>query len=450
MKVYRVYAHGMAIDEARAQPGREIKAHGRRALYALVSVNVMIAAAPAHELDAELTSRFFTRVGGSDQELTDAGLRAQARYAYHAAGVDVYAEGRLRWNGVYLGDNPYSEEARDAYEVSFDWRELYLRFSALGFDWSAGWQQIVWGKADELRVLDQVNPVDLREFVLLDLDDYRKTVPAVRANRRFGEWDAELLYVARFRPTSFARSGSEFFIPQIDPALADRVSLLPDAEYDSIGAGSELGVRFTRSFEGLDLELVGFYTRDDLPVFRLEPLADTGSMLPGLRREHHRYFLAGTGIALPLGSSLVLRGELGYIPRKTFNADDTPDGLDHSGQLTGLIGLDYTYGDWLITAQALDQYILGWRPAYREERHTPTFTVTVQGTSLGARLDTRLFWAVQPLRGDGSWLQIRNTYRFDDHWAAALIVDLLQGRDSGFFGQFDDKDRIGVELSFRY
>lgn len=122
----------------------------------------------AHEFNGEITLRAFGRVASDDPMLTYAGTRLKLRYEHHQYDLDIYAEGRLRWNGVFMGNTPYSKEARDAYEVFYDWREIYVQGAALGFDWSLGWQQVVWGKADQLRILDQVNPLDLREFIWLD------------------------------------------------------------------------------------------------------------------------------------------------------------------------------------------------------------------------------------------------------------------------------------------
>ncbi|MGH8523571.1 MAG: DUF1302 family protein [Gammaproteobacteria bacterium] len=402
----------------------------------------------AHELNGEMTLRTFGRVSGKDPRLTDAGTRIQLRYEHHREDFSVYAEGRFRWNSVFLGDNPYSDEAREAYEASWDLREAYVQVPTLGFDWSLGWQQVVWGKADQLRILDQVNPLDLREFVLLDLHDYRRPIPMVRANRMVGDWETELLWIPTFVKTSFAKPGSEFDIPLL--SNPEGVRLLQREEYDAIEEGSEVGARIARSFEGLDITLVAFYTRDDEGVFRQSLSQDVDGPVE-LQEQHPRYFLGGASFAAPVGNATVLRGEFSYVPARTFMVDDlTGDGLERRGEVSAMLGLDYTYGDWLLTLQALDRYVIDWRSQFRTAEHTPTFTITVEGTNFDARLQTRVFWATMPVTNDGSWLQMKNTYRFDDHWSSALIVDLLFGPDSGFFGQFDDRDRVGLEVSYRF
>jgi hypothetical protein len=412
----------------------------------------------AHELQAEMTIRNFGRISGNDPMLIYAGTRTRLRYEHHEDWVNLVAEGRLRWNGVFMGNPPYSQEARDAYEVFYDWREAYASFPVLGADLSLGWQQVVWGKADQLRILDHVNPLDLREFVLLDLHDYRRAVPMVRVERAIADWETEFLWIPRFLQTSLGKQGSEYPIPLIPPGT-EGVELTDSARYDSIGAGSEYGARVSHSFEGVDLSLVGFYTRDDLPVLEQSAIANPDPAGPyvGLQQQHHRYFLGGLSFAAPVSGAAVLRGEFSYVPSRTYNLIDdfTGNGLIRRGEISAMLAVDYTVGDWMLSLQALNRTVLDWRPDVRTGQfgsyeNTPTFTVSAQGNSLGGRLETRLFLATMPVTNDGSWLQVKNTYRFDDHWSAAMIMDFMFGPKEGFFGQFGDRDRVGLEISYNF
>ena len=52
---------------------------------------------------------------------------------------------------------------------------------------------LVWGRADELRVLDRINPIDYREGVTALLEDSRIAVPMVRLTQALGEWNGGLV-----------------------------------------------------------------------------------------------------------------------------------------------------------------------------------------------------------------------------------------------------------------
>lgn len=413
-------------------------------------------AALAHEFGGDISLRFFGRITGDDPILNWAGTRLRLRYEHHQDEFNVVAEGRLRWNGVFMGTPPYSKIARSEYETTYDWREAYVQVPLAGFDWSLGWQQVVWGKADQLRILDQVNPLDLREFVLLDMHDYRRPVPMARVNGMIKDWEVEALWVPRFLPSKPGAPGSEYPITIVDPALPG-VAYTGSQQYGSVSDGSQVGGRVSRSFEGLDVSLVAFYGRDSLPVVAQRPIPTVdGNYLYAVEQQHHRYFLGGFGFSAPVGGKTVLRGEFSYVPDRTYSVVEAAgNGLTRRGELSAMLALDYTVGDWMFSLQALNRYVTDWRSnirtsQYHSDRNTPTFTASAQGTSFDGRLETRVFVAAMPATNDGAWLQVKNTYRFDDHWSAMGVLDLLFGPKEGFFGQFNDRGRVGVEVTYAF
>ncbi len=69
-----------------------------------------------------------------------------------------------------------------------DWfRELYVDTTASGWDLRLGKQQVVWGTADGIKLLDIINPTDWREFVQNTMEDSRIPVWMINAERNVGE-----------------------------------------------------------------------------------------------------------------------------------------------------------------------------------------------------------------------------------------------------------------------
>ncbi|MBF0620508.1 MAG: RNA polymerase-associated protein rapA [Magnetococcales bacterium] len=92
----------------------------------------------------------------------DTALHAQVKMSYDAAGVEGYKFHRAYSQQDYL-------------------RELYLDTTVGGLDLRIGKQQVVWGTADGIKLLDILNPTDWREFVQNTMEDARIPVWMVKA-----------------------------------------------------------------------------------------------------------------------------------------------------------------------------------------------------------------------------------------------------------------------------
>ncbi|MCB1923573.1 MAG: RNA polymerase-associated protein rapA [Gammaproteobacteria bacterium] len=66
-------------------------------------------------------------------------------------------------------------------------RELYVDTSAGGWDLRLGKQQVVWGTADGIKLLDIINPTDFRELNQNAFEDSRIPVWMINAERNIGE-----------------------------------------------------------------------------------------------------------------------------------------------------------------------------------------------------------------------------------------------------------------------
>ena len=69
-----------------------------------------------------------------------------------------------------------------------DWADM---IEPRSFDFVVGKQQIVWGTADKLPILDVVDPFDFREFVLPEFADARVPLWSVLLRRTIGDFEVE-------------------------------------------------------------------------------------------------------------------------------------------------------------------------------------------------------------------------------------------------------------------
>lgn len=396
-------------------------------------------------LDADLQLSHAQHLHDTAPRTTGRGLQLRVSYSHEGDGLGLRASARLRWNDAYRSP-AYSAEARQAYRFSADWRELVLSVPVRGWSVSAGLQQEVWGRADNLRIVDLVNPVDQRDFVLPDLADQRIAVPMLRAGRRLGDWNVALVYLPWFVPSRAARPGSEYAFTM---AGETQPTVLRDKRPRRRLRSGEVGLQLSRSGAGLDFSGFLFATRDDDPVCRLVGIDPNG--LPVLQREYHRQLMAGVSVARPLAGGLVLRNEWAFVPRATRMAQrPASQGLARGATLTGLLGLDYLWRDWMLSAQVTDRHLRHWQPDELLPRHSRLYTLSITGSALAGRLDTRLVLSRYAARADGHWLQWKTTWKPDDRWAYTLGADLFSGAPQGVFGQFAAKDRLYVDVLYRF
>jgi hypothetical protein len=82
-------------------------------------------------------------------------------------------------NSDYKGHKLYTQN---------DWfRELYLDTNAFGWDFRLGKQQVVWGTADGIKLLDIINPTDFRELNQNVMEDSRIPIWMINAERNIGD-----------------------------------------------------------------------------------------------------------------------------------------------------------------------------------------------------------------------------------------------------------------------
>ncbi len=333
-------------------------------------------------------------------------------------------------------------EVGDTFEGEL--RELYLELQRGRFDARLGRQQIVWGEAIGLRILDVVNPQDFREFILDDFVDARIPLWGARLNYTLGDWTLEGLVLPDFEANRPADQGSEFQFRHLPtPALPIQppfppfpvVQVSPVKEpADGRLSDAKIGTRVTRVLRNMDLSLNYVYAWEDFPIpFRRVLRPNTFLIAP----THERLHLLGGSFNYAF-DVFVIRGE-GVLTLGRHFVSDNPDDADGIRQrefLAYMLGVDWTVSDNLAVNLQFFQTAIFNKPS-----DIPDETVN-NALSLFLRADfwnETLFPQLLVLYGiNFNDFLIRPLVRYDvtDLWSVAVGMDLFVGSRSGFFGQF--------------
>lgn len=152
--------------------------------------------------------------------------------------------------------------------IELELREAYLQSSIRNTYLTVGKQQIVWGEADGLKVLDIVNPQDFREFVLDDFDRSRIPLWSLKWEVPVGEATAQFVWIPDLSYHKIPEAGAtyEFVsnVPQPPPGF-DLVQSDFDRPNNPI-TDSDVGVRLSAFAGGWDLTFNYLYQYDNVPV----------------------------------------------------------------------------------------------------------------------------------------------------------------------------------------
>ena len=376
-------------------------------------------------------------------------------------GMDLTAIGRARgdvFDELEPGD-PSQDEVSNLSRrlIMRDRLDLELRELFVEADWgrtflTIGKQQIVWGKADGLKVLDVLNPQDFREFILDDFDDSRIPLWSVNAEIPLKDivvqlvWIPDPTYHALPEPDSVYAFTSPLLVPSPPPGVGVVVQEVDKPK--RFFADSDAGIRLSTFWKGWDLTLNYLYHYYDLPVlFQERSLSPEGPRVTVTPRYERSHLVGGT-FSNAFGD-MTVRGEVGFSFDRFFLADDLDDidGVVETDELAYVLGLDW-YGieETLISLQLFQSWIVDDNPSLVRDKVNTTLTLLLQREFINDRLVPSILWLHNVNQNDGL-ARPKVTFELRDEIKIWTGFDVFYGKQDGLFGQFDEKDRVvfGIE-----
>jgi hypothetical protein len=323
-----------------------------------------------------------------------------------------------------------------------------------------GMQQMVWGEADGLRVLDVINPLDYREFILEDFLDSRRPLWAARTDTPIAGGSLQLVLVPYFVPGRLPAATDEFGLGvSFGSALiaaavgADaRVDALPTSRPGYRLSSTQFGARYRRSIRDWDITGNYFYGWEDIPTNYIDSFGISGD---GLRvtlgpRYDRKEVIGATG-ATNFGP-VVVRLEAGWNRNKPVPTSD-PSGMQgylKSGQFSGVVGADYSPASWLwVSGQYFLQMTSAPQRALLFPRYNNLASFFVRTNFLREKLRPELF-VLTGLNQKQYMIRPRVVRSLGDHFSLAIGADFLGGSEITAFGHFARNDRAILELKWMW
>ncbi|MCX2981278.1 hypothetical protein EYC98_10425 [Halieaceae bacterium IMCC14734] len=335
-------------------------------------------------------------------------------------------------------------------------REMYLDAEWGDNFWRIGKQQVVWGQADGIKVLDVVNPQSYREFILDDFDDSR--IPLTMLNLEIplaNDSTLQLLWIPDTTYHELAEADTPYFltspklVPQPVPGLETRVDKANKP--DDFLEDSEAGLRYSSFWGGWDVTLNYLYHYQDFPVLyqQLEKTATGVEML--ITPEYERNHLFGGTLSNSIGTDLILRAEIAYNS-DSFHVSSAIDeqGIGRSAEVSGVVGLDWQLtSSTLLSGQYFQSSLLDYEPSIQREESERNISAYLQQFFLNETLQFSglLLYSTDT---EDTWAQVKLKYMLQSNLEIWLGADVFSGDEEGLFGQFEDTDRILVGLEWGF
>ena len=374
-----------------------------------------------------------------------------------------------------------------------DIREFYADLHLEGTDIRIGKQYIIWGVLEGVRVVDELNPMDFREMILLDLLDYRVPLWSAKVDYFVGDSTFEFVFIPDLRFHKPGPRGSEWELLQ-DVCVGQSEDILcVDSNPDSWSfEDAEYGVRWEGNAWDTELTLSYFYTWDDFPaIFRAVPLDttvfcrendesdDATCINPAFFPTYTRMHMFGITAVKQLGR-YIIKSEAAYVTDKYFgvknSTDRNGDGfVDFDGELKKdhirwALGLEFNVGGWDIAPGVTQWIIVNHEEILLQDRFDSSLNLFVR-KEFPAQAAVFQMLALYLVNMNEFLFKPKTTFQIDDRLQFAVGVDLFYGLKSDFgvqaaasgsstfdpsfaraqfIGNFHDNDRIYFEFKYSF
>lgn len=376
-------------------------------------------------------------------------LRLRLDSETNTGGFDERSNNYASINGALLS-NEYAELSLR--ELYFD-GERYDTDYGPDMEWRIGKQQVVWGQADGLKVLDVVNPQSYREFILDQFEDSR--IPLWMVNLTVITGDSSTLQLLWIPDTTYhelAEKGSIFDvmaperIPAIHPGPSQSVTF---AEVNKPGRAikdADVGLRYKLFWQGWDITFNYLHYYQDTPVFFQESSANTLLIKPVYERSH----LVGSSLSNVFGE-FTLRAEIGYQTDTYHSAGiGSYRGVNHHQEFSSVIGLDW-HGleETFISLQWFRSQLFNYSSSTIRDQVDQTVSFLVRKHFDNQSWKIELL-SLHSLNHEDGLLRPKASYFWLGNLEVWVGADVFYGTKTGLYGQFDRMDRLVVGFEFGF
>ncbi|MCM8769219.1 MAG: hypothetical protein NC911_06035, partial [Candidatus Omnitrophica bacterium] len=354
-------------------------------------------------------------------------------------------------------------------------REVFLDYKQEPLFIRAGRQQVVWGTADGVRILDCINPADNRYATLDDAAEYRIPLWMLRLELSpITDGNLQFLLIPDHEPNFNAGFGDVLVYrvanrppPVLPPWVTYQiVDNLPADGFDD----PDLAVRWQQVIAGWEYTLNYKYGREFYPSVTVRQIPFPPPVPPNpwtlsLTKNYQRVQVIGASFTKAVNTGrlagLTIRGECTYTLDKPYpiGTDNNATGNTTQNTFAYVLGLDkYLFTDLQTSIQFVQFINPHSRVGANDILHPATLAPIKKVESLATIklakdfLNERLKPEVLAIWGcHGDWrVSPKVSYEVNDYLTVYTGVHYFAGRNNTLFGEFEQSSLVfaGANLAF--
>ena len=288
-----------------------------------------------------------------------------------------------------------------------DINEIYLQSSLnINTDIKVGRQIVVWGKSDNIRITDTLNPLDMTTPGMVDIEDLRLGRVMSKIDYFMEKWSLTGIILHENRYSDIPKFGSEYTISN-EMMYNNMLVKEPSNTIENSG----IALSASANLEGQD---IAFYYSNQY-----------------VDNTTYRSNMLGMGYNKVLDSFL-FKTEFAYF--------DNYDSSTVKSKLDGLVGLEYNgISEGSISFEMANknddiQYALRFTQSYLNQ----TLDFTALYSAFGKELE------------DGGFLRVWSDYDIDDKLSTSFGFINYIGGDLAQFEMIKDNDRVFASLKYSF
>jgi len=386
----------------------------------------------------------------------------------------------VRWQLLtsFQGDYLWMGPGHDYSNLRMHLYECSLLWATNRYEIKLGKQIVRWGKTDQVSPVDNLNPQDLRQFILRDLEARKLPIWMLRGRAFVDSVTLEGIYIPWFEPdlvdyfnsdwATFRQVREDVKDSPLPLALKDYLlnRRVDESEPDRTFSSSEFGGRVTISMSGWDVGVSYLYTREDAPFFSSFPIKNlhleggysAESLLRALdgaefvdesiQVKYQRQQIVGAEFETTLGQ-IGLRGEAAYFDRVSFITNELTS--VRRPVFHYVIGVDYSSpSEWYANLQWSHQIISG--------SDSQILYFKENDTALLAELN-QTFWRGQfkvgikanyDLTNGSFYLRPEAELKYFKNIELTFGAHIFEGGNGSLFGFYDHNDQLFLRMKYYF